>query len=705
MKKANKDIFISILITCLIIIFVYFSYYLWNSNFLRVIWSYIDDILLYKHSYSLIEDKSQNDIVIIKIDDKTINALQKSDVRILTFSKKLYSDLIEKLINDYKVSLIWIDIVFSNKSIYWEEDENTLKETFEKYKEKIVITTRWDEKEVPLCIYDNVKHWASEWIIEDRLRKFNIFYPNYNLTKNCKENNSNFNNWWIYSFSIEVYKKYLLNINKIKQSKYELLLENILKKLEKNNNIFYTRFFHNKEKNIWTLWFKSYSLIDVLNNENFDLNWKIVLIGEVWTLLHDKNLSPIDFKEKMPWVEFHANALQTIKSWIDLEYEKQKNKTNTHKSMFLFNINKKYIILILLLTSFIVYISVLKYKTYISLWIIVILFFIHLIIWIELFIIWIIYPIFFFTYAIIVWFMISYFYKYFTIDKQKIFIKRAFWMFLAPEIVDQITKDPSKLNLKWEKSNISIFFSDIENFTSISEKMKAEDLFSFLNEYFSLMTNILIRNRWTLDKYIWDSVMWFFNAPLKVENHEYLACKTAIEQLKAVKILSIKWSKKIHQNLNVRIWINSWDSIHWNLWSKWNRINYTIIWDNVNLASRLESINKEYWTNIIISETTQSKIKKFFITRELDTIKVKWKTKKTKIYELICFKWKEYNKVELINYKNWLNYYYAWEYEKAIIEFEKNKIDIPSRKMKARCLLAQEWKIKIISWSYQMINK
>lgn len=236
--------------------------------------------------------------------------------------------------------------------------------------------------------------------------------------------------------------------------------------------------------------------------------------------------------------------------------------------------------------------------------------------------------------------------------------------------------------------------------------MQAEKLFTFLNEYFNLMTKILTKNKWTLDKYIWDSVMWFFNAPLKIDYPEFMACKTAIEQQKAIKILNIKWSKIINQNLNVRIWIHSWEAIHGNLWSKDNRINYTVIWDNVNLASRLEWINKIYWTNIIISYSVYKTIKEDFVTRELDTITVKWKSQKTKIFELISPKNKNViDRNILKNYKNWLKFYYEANYEKAIIEFQKNKNDSPSMTLLNRCKLAKDWKIIIENWLYKITQK
>ncbi len=704
-NKAKKELFIFLFLSLFVVIFTFFSYFISKSNFLRWIWNYIDDILLYQYNYS--KEVHDDDIVIIKIDDKTLNELQKWDMKMLSFSKELYGIFLEKIFEEYKASIVWIDIVFSNKSIAWEEDELKLKDVFEKYKDKIVIASRWDSKETPLCIYNNVQHSASEWVTdENRTRKYVSVYENYKVNNSCNWNIYEWNWSVIYWFPVEVYKKYL-SINKIRERNYKQYLDKyILDIVQKSNKIIYSRFFHNHKKNKDTIGFKSYSLIDILNWEKIDLKNKIVLLWEVWTLFHDRHFSPISFEKKMSWVEFHANWIETLKQWIK-NFSGNYSKNDQFIAPFLYKLNTLYVFIILIISTIIIVFFVIKFNTYISLITLIILFFIHVITWTELFATyWYIYPVFFFIYSLLIWFIVSYFYKYLIVDKQKKFIKKAFGLFVAPEIVNIISEDPSKLNLKWKEGNITIFFSDIADFTSISESMKAEDLFIFLNEYFALMTNILTRNKWTLDKYIWDSVMGFFNAPLPIENPEYMACKTAIEQQKAIKILNVKWSKILHKDLNVRIGINSWVSVHWNLWAKDNRINYTVIWDNVNLASRLEWINKQYWTHIIISDNVYEKIKDKFITRELDTIKVKWKSQKTKIYELISFKDKKIIEESILeNYSKWLHFYYKWNYNKAIIEFEKNDDDIPSRKMVARCNLAKEWKINIVGWLFQMKEK
>jgi len=310
-KKTKKNLLISIWISLWIVFFVFFTFFIWNSNFLRTIWTHLDDILLYKHNYSLENQKHNNDIVIIKIDDKTLNSLQKWDLKILMFSKSIYANFLEKSFEQYNASVVWIDIIFSNKSINWENDEDILKNIFAKYKDKVVISTRWDNLETPLCKYNNIQHWASEWIPENRLRKFDIYHSDYKINDVC--NNVDIYKWnknWIYAFSIEIYKQYLNNLkNKSKANNQKILLNNFLEKQkELDNKEIYSKFYYNREENIWTIWFRSYSLIDIIEWKNFDddwnkidLEWKIVLLWEVWTLLHDKQFSPIDWSYQMSW--------------------------------------------------------------------------------------------------------------------------------------------------------------------------------------------------------------------------------------------------------------------------------------------------------------------------------------------------------------------------------------------------------------------
>lgn len=193
---------------------------------------------------------------------------------------------------------------------------------------------------------------------------------------------------------------------------------------------------------------------------------------------------------------------------------------------------------------------------------------------------------------------------------------------MDPEVVEKIAANPESLHLGGEKRDVAVFFSDIAGFTTISESIGTERLFALIGEYLSQMTDILIRNKGTLDKYVGDAVMGLFGAPLRIDRPEALACKTALEQQSRLRMLRSKWKKEGLPKVEARIGIHAGEAMIGNIGSK-TRFNYTAMGDTVNLASRLEGVNKEYGTFICVSETVVERTGSEFVFRELDTIKVK----------------------------------------------------------------------------------
>lgn len=190
--------------------------------------------------------------------------------------------------------------------------------------------------------------------------------------------------------------------------------------------------------------------------------------------------------------------------------------------------------------------------------------------------------------------------------------------------------------------------------------------------------------------------MAFFNAPLKVENHENRACKTALAQQKKLREINKKNTELGLPEIQIRIWINTGEVMHGNLWSSWKKINYTVIWDDVNIASRLEGINKIYGTSIILSENTYKKVKDDFLFRELDTIMVKWKSKSVKIYELIwSLKDTETHSSLIDSYEKALAAYYKADYDSALDIFKTLKDDSASKTMIQRIGEIQNGNIEI----------
>jgi len=222
-------------------------------------------------------------------------------------------------------------------------------------------------------------------------------------------------------------------------------------------------------------------------------------------------------------------------------------------------------------------------------------------------------------------------------QQEKKYIRQTFSKFVSKSVVDELLQDPSKVKLGGDKKLLTVLFSDIRGFTSISEKLTPEELVELLNIYLQAMTDVVIEYGGTLDKYIGDAVMAFWGAPIEMENHALNACKSAIEMMRALRHLNKKWAHENKPALEIGIGINSGDMVVGNMGSA-ARMDYTIMGDNVNLGSRLEGTTKFYHSDIIISEFTYQYVKDDVIARELDLIRVKGKALPVKIYELLAIK-------------------------------------------------------------------
>lgn len=226
-------------------------------------------------------------------------------------------------------------------------------------------------------------------------------------------------------------------------------------------------------------------------------------------------------------------------------------------------------------------------------------------------------------------------YRYVTEEREKKKIRGAFQYYLTASVINEMLKDPSKLKLGGDKKDLTVLFSDIRGFTTISEKMTPEDLVHLLNEYLTAMTDIVFKYDGLLDKYMGDAIMAVYGAPLDQPDHRLRACRTALDMIDALEKLQQKWTEEGRPVLHIGVGINSGDMVVGNMGSQM-RFDYTVMGDSVNLGSRLESINKEYGTSIIISEYTYEGVKDILACRELDSVRVKGKNLPVKIYEPLC---------------------------------------------------------------------
>ncbi|MBI5641791.1 MAG: adenylate/guanylate cyclase domain-containing protein, partial [Nitrospirae bacterium] len=206
-------------------------------------------------------------------------------------------------------------------------------------------------------------------------------------------------------------------------------------------------------------------------------------------------------------------------------------------------------------------------------------------------------------------------------------IRRMFSSYVSPKIVEILINDPEKAGLGGIRREITVLFSDIRGFTSISEKYPSEDVVAILNEYLGEMTEIVFKWDGTLDKFIGDAILAFWGAPLIQENHAELAVKCALNMSARLDELQKKWEAEGKPILNIGIGINTGEVLVGNIGAVGKKMDYTVIGDHVNLGSRVESLTKKYNARILITEYTLSKIRGSFETGALGHVAVLGKEK------------------------------------------------------------------------------
>ncbi len=223
---------------------------------------------------------------------------------------------------------------------------------------------------------------------------------------------------------------------------------------------------------------------------------------------------------------------------------------------------------------------------------------------------------------------------YLTTGREKAQLKAEFSTVLAPTVVDQLLSNPALAGLGGMERQLTVMFSDIRGFTTMSEKLSPEELTQFLNEYLTPMTEILIKHEGTLDKYMGDAIMAFWGAPIEQKDHAQRACITAVEMLEELERLKAGWRAVGKPEIDIGIGLNS-GLMRVGFMGSTRMRNYTLLGDNVNLGSRLEGTNKNYGTRIIVSEVTYELARSVVHGRLLDAVRVKGKTEPINIYEII----------------------------------------------------------------------
>ena len=239
--------------------------------------------------------------------------------------------------------------------------------------------------------------------------------------------------------------------------------------------------------------------------------------------------------------------------------------------------------------------------------------------------------------ALNVGFALAAVYSYTTEGRQKQVIRGMFAQYMSETVITHLLEHPEKLKLGGERRRVTLFFSDLAGFTTLSEHLDPETVVGLLNDYLSRMTEIILEEAGTVDKFEGDAIMAFWGAPLDQEDQEILACRAALRQAAALQELNEQFAARGLPTLGLRMGLHTGEAIVGNLGSQ-KRFDYTVIGDTVNLASRLEGLNKFYGTTIMASEVTARACEETVAFRELDWVAVKGRKTPVTVYEVLGLK-------------------------------------------------------------------
>ena len=373
------------------------------------------------------------------------------------------------------------------------------------------------------------------------------------------------------------------------------------------------------------------------------------------------DLNPMPFDPRYPMVGLHANALNTI---LDNKIIHEVSKAQIGIIIIMFGLFLSFVVPVLspaiggLVTA-----TVLGLYGWIAFWL-----FSNQYIWLDM-----VGPLLTLAFG----YLGITVYNYIQEEKNKQFLKESFGTYVSPELIDQMYESGEEPSLGGEEGYHTAFFTDIQSFSAFSEKLTASELVALLNQYLTDMTDVLLENNGTLDKYIGDAIVAFYGAPIEVKNHELWACRTAIKMQENLAVLRKGWQEEgdrwpeIVHNMQNRIGISSGQMVTGNMGSE-SRMNYTMMGDNVNTAARLESSAKQYGIYIQIADSTYQPVKDKIVVRDLDNVRVLGKSEPVKVFELISEIGQEPEKYKKIlpAYHEALDLYKNQEWKKAIEAFK-----------------------------------
>ncbi|MBN1699396.1 MAG: adenylate/guanylate cyclase domain-containing protein [Spirochaetales bacterium] len=268
-------------------------------------------------------------------------------------------------------------------------------------------------------------------------------------------------------------------------------------------------------------------------------------------------------------------------------------------------------------------------------------------------------------------------YNFSTEGKQRRFLKGAFKQYLSPALIEQLIANPDMLRLGGERKELSMFFSDLQGFTSISEALTPEELTSLLNDYLSAMTDIILEEGGTVDKYEGDAIIAFWNAPLDLEDHAVHAVSSALRCQTKLAELRPGFRERTGRDMYMRIGLNTAAVVVGNMGSH-GRFDYTMMGDGVNLAARLEGINKQFHTYTMISQWTKEKIGDAFPVRELSRVAVVGKKEAVTVYEPMYPEEFERKRDLILSFQEGLALFYKGKFQEAKAVFTRTAQSDPA---------------------------
>ncbi len=680
-KIKRKSWFYIIQIFVLILAFFLVRTEILESLNLEIFWqlTHIRNVITEQDS-NAIENKDK--ITIVWIDEKFFN---KESISIQWLHRGYYAEAI-KNIKSYDPYALWVDVLFEKPFEFSAQDERSqqLTEIFNSYdkdlaknlSDKVVLASMYNQTDSSFVKPDSLfmSNSPQIWHINSKVHRWYDIWLRVWLGKD-NENNSFMNpfsskvyNLYEKSNKQRIYWQWAQLHQEIEETKDFLNIWNLrIPKVEFTNRPFiFTPVYEINPRN-----FNYVSLYDIYKNE-----------GDVWSYFEDKIVfiwatDPAlqDIKPSLmwstPWVMFHAN---TTLAMMNEDFIYTPNKSELFWIAFGLVLLNIFILIIFKFSGSYKFIFYLLLSELLLL----------ILIWITFSILWIFYwttsvflPLGTLFLVIFLQLLLTSIYYIMEVNVLKENFQKLFGLYVGKNLSkedDEIWQKQAK------KKEISIYFSDIAWFTETSEKLTPEENIQFLNIYLEKMSENISLNKWFIDKYIWDAVMAFWED----NNACYLAAKSAVLNIKWIEDINKEVKQKMNQDINLqtRIWLHYWNAIVWDIWSEEYKLNYTIIWDNVNLAARLEWINKFYQTNICASGNFIKNIKDKtdFLYRKIDRIQVKWKKESVEIYEILpVFKktiWQEHFitlDVFIQKFEKGLHNYFEWNFEKAIEIFNETK--------------------------------